>query len=555
MKVLGISGSERDAAAALSVDGVLVAAAAEESFARVPQIGYRATGGYPLAAIHACLTRANIRLADIERLAIVDDGVAARLDHYTHGIDGVGTHKSGHEHRALALGLQSKPFDCVDPLLADARQLEVVCEGENLSVCVLASELGQSAAFERRQGEWAPVPGFGNAGELFVAVARMTEAVGLGATASYDALERFGSEPAPEYLAAFERALTWDAERGVVLDRDRFGRTFAGLPGGEDADRQDWSLNVRVQQERQAIAASFCRRVATIVEDMARDLSARTGVGRVGFAGGLFASRGLVAALARAFGDGMCVPPVPELSGRALGAAIGVHTAACPPLLSLALGPQFSESEIKETLENCRLEYLYEPDRHKLATRISRMLARGSVVAWFQGAAGFGPRPVGTRSVLCDPSNRYARENVNRFLRQAPLDDPLPLAMTCTAMREALDCPGGSPFLGAACPVKPEWRDRLRAALTAQGTALVQMTTPDQCEELTDLLSVHRDLTGVPGLIQTSLAGVDEPTACTPRDAVRSMFSSAIDALVIGRFLLMKDYWMLRSGSDVRDGR
>jgi carbamoyltransferase len=327
-------------------------------------------------------------------------------------------------------------------------------------------------------------------------------------------------------------------------------RTFVGLPGGEDADRQDWSLNVRVQQERQAIAASFCRRVGTLVEDMARDLSSRTRAGRVGFAGGLFASRGLVAALARAFGDGMCIPPVPEPSGRALGAAIGIHPAARPPLHSLALGPQFSESEIKETLENCRLEYLYEPDRHKLATRISRMLARGSVVAWFQGAAGFGPRPVGTRSVLCDPSNRYARENVNRFLRQAPLDDPLPLAMTPTAMRESLDCAAGSKFLGAACAVKPEWRDRLRAALIADGMALVQMTTPDQSEELTDLLSVHRDLTGVPGLIQTSLAGVDEPIACTPRDAVRSMFSSAIDALVIGRFLLMKDHWMLRNGSD-----
>jgi carbamoyltransferase len=549
IRVLGISGSERDAAAALSVDGVLVAAAAEESFARVPQIGYQATGGYPLAAIHACLTRANVRLEDIERLAVVDDGAAGRRGGHAGGIDGVGTRRSAHEHRALALGLQSKAFDCVDPLLADARQLEAVCEGQNLSVCVLAPENGQSAAFERRRSEWVPVPGFGSTSQLFLAAARVTEAVGLGATASYDALERFGSEPAPEYLAAFERALTWDRERGMVADGDRLSRTLAGLPGGEDADRRDWSLNVRVQQERQAVAASFCRRVATVVEDMARDLSARTGVGRVGFAGGLFASRGLVAALARAFGDGMCIPPVPELSGRALGAALGVPPTSCPPLLSLALGPQFSEAEIKETLENCRLEYLYEPDRHKLATRVSRMLARGSVVAWFQGAAGFGPRPVGTRSVLCDPSNRYARENVNRFLRQAPLDDPLPLAMTRAAMRESLDCPGGSPFLGAACSAKPEWRDRLRAALSAQGTVLVQMTTPDQSEELSDLLSVHRALTGVPGLIQTSLAGVNEPSACTPRDAVRSMFSSAIDALVIGRFLLMKDYWMLRSGT------
>ena len=166
MKVLAISGSERDAAAALSVDGVLVAAAAEESFARVPQIGYRTTGGYPLAAIHACLTRANIRLADIDRLAIVDDGAAAGLDHHAHGVGGVGTRRSGHEHRALALGLQNKPFDCVDPLLADARQLEAVCDGQNLSVCVLAPESGPSAAFPKAPSECL-VPAFGSNSQLF----------------------------------------------------------------------------------------------------------------------------------------------------------------------------------------------------------------------------------------------------------------------------------------------------------------------------------------------------------------------------------------------------
>ena len=54
----------------------------------------------------------------------------------------------------------------------------------------------------------------------------------------------------------------------------------------------------------------------------------------------------------------------------------------------------------------------------------------------------------------------------------------------------------------------------------------------------------------VPALIETNLGGPDEPVACTPRDAVRTIYSSAIDALIIGRFLLMKDYWLLRSDAD-----
>jgi len=178
------------------------------------------------------------------------------------------------------------------------------------------------------------------------------------------------------------------------------------------------------------------------------------------------------------------------------------------------------------------------------------MLSRGTVVAWFQGPMGFGPRSVGTRGILCDPSNRYARENINRFLRHGSLDDPLPVAMTSAAIRECLESLAASPFVTMAATVKPEWRDRMRAALTERQSIPVQMVTETQSPALSTLLEMHRERSGVPGLINTTLCGMDEPAACTPRDAVRTMFSSAIDAMVIGRFLLMKDYWLLRSGTD-----
>jgi carbamoyltransferase len=79
----------------------------------------------------------------------------------------------------------------------------------------------------------------------------------------------------------------------------------------------------------------------------------------------------------------------------------------------------------------------------------------------------------------------------------------------------------------------------------------VQLLTDAQAPMLLMLAELHRDRTGVPGLINAPLAGVGEPAACTPRDAIRAMYASAVDALVIGRFLLMKDYWLLRSGTDL----
>ena len=99
-------------------------------------------------------------------------------------------------------------------------------------------------------------------------------------------------------------------------------------------------------------------------------------------------------------------------------------------------------------------------------------------------------------------------------------------------------------------PVAPEYRDRLQAALDWRQSVRLHAITPVQAPELCQLLEFHHERTGVPGLIETNLAGPGEPIACTPRDAVRTVYSSAIDALVIGRFVLMKDHWLLRSHGD-----
>jgi carbamoyltransferase len=175
------------------------------------------------------------------------------------------------------------------------------------------------------------------------------------------------------------------------------------------------------------------------------------------------------------------------------------------------------------------------------------MLSRGMVIGWFQGPMVFGPRSLGTRSVLCDPSMRYARENVNEYLKRRPLDEPLPVSFVPQCADECLSTPVRSPFMLLDAAVKSRWRDKVRAALDHRHELRIHTIMAEQAPELMELLQTHFDRSGVPGLINTTLSGPGEPIACTPRDAVRTVYSSAIDALVIGRFLLMKDYWLLRS--------
>jgi carbamoyltransferase len=267
--------------------------------------------------------------------------------------------------------------------------------------------------------------------------------------------------------------------------------------------------------------------------------------------GTLFGSARLNTRLRESLGDALAIARVPEPAGLALGAALAPafldgHAAR---LEHVTLGPTFSESEIKDTLDNCRLDYVYEPDWQRLLTRVSALLARGRVVAWLQGAVDFGPRSAGSRSILCDPSNRYARDNINQYLLRRALDHPLPVAMTRDTAAECLEQTLIAPFTLQFATVRESCADKLKGVLDGARGCPIHGVDRTHAAELCDLLDLHRQRTQVPGLIHITLASEGEPLAGTPRAAIRAMFSSAIDVLVMGRFLLMKDYWLLRSES------
>jgi carbamoyltransferase len=308
---------------------------------------------------------------------------------------------------------------------------------------------------------------------------------------------------------------------------------------------------VHVKAARGAVAASFLCRLAQVVLDAATSLRGSASIDSVAFGGALFQNPRFVAELRSAAGEDIALSPVPALAGRALGAALASQVGAAEQALvsGLAVGPVFTDTDIKRTLDNCRLDYVYEPDWQRVYGRTSRMLAQGKVVAWFQGAMAFGPLAMGTRSILCDPSSRYARHNMNEYLRQAPLDEPLPVVFAASAAATCLAQPIPTSAVASAA-VREEWRDRLTSALDWQQCVRVHRVTTDDAPQLCELLEWHFKSTGVPGLIETNLCEPGQPTAFTPRDAVRIMYSSAVDALIIGRFILMKDYWLLRTDVD-----
>jgi len=519
VNVLGISGHDRDAAAALSVGGRVVSAASEESFARVPGIGYAQTGGFPAGAVQACLTAAGLEAGAIDEIVVVGDS-------------------------GMAADAFDVPLRVIDAAEADARHAAMTDPAAH-SVLVCGANPPVLAVFPRLGAGVGPREDVAGARELFASAENLASALGLPSTDPLASLDRLGLGAEPEFIDEFDAFLKLDARASAItIDPQAVVATANRIAGTHAPSLKDpRSLNARVQQTRRALAASFTTGLARVVAAVSEHASHRDRGRPLAAGGAAFGNARFNSVVQDIVGGSLSVAAVPERSGRALGAVGGPARGAEAPL---AIGPAFSEEAIKRTLDNCRLDYVYEPDWARLLERISRMLAQGKVVGWFQGPMAFGPRPLGTRSVLADPSNRYARQNVNEYLRDLPLDDPLPLVVA-PSMTGACLVSAPPPHGARDIAVRAEWRTALASALDNRHAARVHGQSVQFEPRFRDLLERHFASTGTPGLIEINLAGTNEPTACTPRDAVRTMYSSAVDALVLGRFLLMKDYWLLRS--------
>jgi len=537
MKTLGISGKHRHAAAAIAVDGRVVAATAEECLARVPAIGYSSTGA-PLHAVAASLAVAGLDGADIDEVIVVDDDVAQSVDN----------NRSDEVFDALTAAVPRARTRRASAIEADALQASAAAP-EHAAVLVCSAEPAAFVSFRRDGGVLKPTARLAGADRLVCAARTFARALGMKSADAFADLDRPAAAD-PEYTDLIRDALAWSDAHGITVDVARINDTIETVRARAEGDLADaQSQNVRVDEARRALAASVRTRVAQVVHEAARHVALRDSVESIALGGSLFANAQLNTELRRLF-DGMAtVAQVPEAPGRSLGAALSAHREP-GRIDSVSIGPAFSDSDIKRTLDNCRLDYVYEPDWRRVIERTSRLLSQGKVVAWFQGPMAFGPRPLGSRSILCDPSLRYARENMNEYLRQVPLAEPLPVAFAPTVAAQ-LSTAGATPFATYDAAVTSTMRDRLRSALNGPQHVRINGGMSTVGAELRDLLEHHYARTNVPALIETPLCASGEPAACTPRDAVRTVYSAAIDALIIGRFVLMKDYWLLRTDADV----
>jgi len=547
MVVLGISGRERDAASALLIDGALVAATTEEACIRTPRAGYASAAGFPFASVEACLQRAGITARDVQRMVVCEeDGHTGISNAPASWMAPLRRRSNGTSELNNAAGMR------VGRLYAHASQLQATSAADGPIVVLDTERRGRAAVFIRTGSAVVFEREIDHFSRVVQQLNAAAAALGLNGDPLME-LEVLAADGQPLYADALARALWYEPGGGIGTDRRGLEAVYADAKADADnrlADRAP--LHMQVRRTRANLAASVVTLVGRIVCDMATDLAEIYGSDTLGLGGSLFAHHEIAGCVRASLGPRAQLALLPSSLGLALGAAIaGGHGASITLPVGLAVGPQFSEADVKEALDVAHLDYVYEPQWERIIDRATGLLARGKRIGWFQGAMEFGRRSLGARSILCDPSGRYARENLNWYLRHRTEALAAPIVMTADAARECLEHLVCSSFGVVTATVKPEFRPRLQAGIDQRGRCRVQTIPDDSPARLRDLLRVHRQRTGVPALLQIDLCGPDEPVACTPRDALRTTYSSPLDALFIERFVLMKDYWLLRS--DIRE--
>jgi carbamoyltransferase len=298
-----------------------------------------------------------------------------------------------------------------------------------------------------------------------------------------------------------------------------------------------------LEDRHRDLAASFHAVMVEVVLQMARRARERSGERRLCLGGGLVQNWALVGELcASGIFDELYVPPAPGDDGTALGAALHVHHVALgrprgEPILSADFGPAFDEKEIAEELSRLKLK----PLRPKaMAPEAAERIRAGQILGWFEGGAEFGPRALGHRSILADPTNPGTRPRLVASVKARSEFHPFGLSLTREAMADLFESPQDSPFLERTARLRPEAAKKLPAVAAQGGLTRVQTVDKERDPLFHALLVEVGKRSGVPAVLNTSLNEPGRPMATAPRDAIACLFTTGLDALALGPFILAK---------------
>ncbi|MFZ0960210.1 MAG: carbamoyltransferase [Terriglobia bacterium] len=265
-----------------------------------------------------------------------------------------------------------------------------------------------------------------------------------------------------------------------------------------------------------------------------RKLCLAGGVALNSKANGLILSSGLV--------ESIFIQPAASDDGVALGAVFAPYLESGEhlPLKALRqvyLGSAYEDSDIEKVLRTYKLRSTRPGD---LPGTTADLLAAGKIIGWFQGRMEFGPRALGNRSILADPRDAEMNAKVNNAVKFREWWRPFAPSLLAESAGDYLQSAVDSPFMILTSQVRPEKRSVIPSVTHVDGSARPQTVEEKANPLYWRVIKAFGERTGVPVIMNTSFNLRGEPIVCSPTDAIRTFFSSGMDALVIGDFLVEK---------------
>ncbi|UKT62592.1 carbamoyltransferase family protein [Pedobacter mucosus] len=240
--------------------------------------------------------------------------------------------------------------------------------------------------------------------------------------------------------------------------------------------------------------------------------------------------------------ENVWVQPAAGDSGTALGAAMFVdinerNVTEKEFVMDHAYwGPAYSDQEIERFLKWAKVPYR---KMENVAEETAQLLAENQIIGWFQGRMEFGPRALGSRSILASPIDPGMQSRLNEVKDREDFRPVAPVVLQEDAhlwFKNAKE----SPYMLFIYDVLDEKADQIPAVKHTDGTARIQTINQQQHPEYYQLIKAFKEITGVPVLVNTSFNTLGKPIVCTPRDAIECFWTSPFDSLIIGSYLITK---------------
>lgn len=564
--ILGISGFDHDAAAALMKEGKIVGAAEEERFSRVKH-----QTGIPFGAIDFLLKSEGIAMDDISSIAI--DFVPSstligrgrhwitqilRTNHYAFNIfvsemgntlvrigesSRLGFSKSGEvpvywvpHHLAHAystyypFGLESSAVLSLDFMGENNTSFGGVFKGNTLEDLV-------NVSFPH------------SLGAMF---AGLTEYLGfekLSDEYKVMGLASYGKPTLLDYMHQTIQLLS-NGKFRLNLDFFDFQKTFGRTPYVSKKFVEVFGpprlRDEGVDERHTNIAASLQEVLFETVMHIAKYLKEKTGEDNLCYSGGValncvanqqLATSGLF--------KNIFIQPAPYDSGASIGATYFVwhrimQKDKSQPLDSVYLGPSFENFDYESLLSTSGYNYKQINDIEALTEFAAKDLSEGRVIGWFQDKMEWGPRALGNRSILADPRDKKMIDRVNLKIKYREPFRPFAPSAIREYASDYFDLVGDPKFMLYTVNAKEKAKAEIPAVVHVDGTSRLQVVDKDANLKYWTLINQFRKITGVPVVLNTSFNIKGEPIVCTPQEALRCFSATGLDVLYLQQYRISK---------------